>query len=65
VTIKSSVLEQTLQHGVGVGDYLALAWMVSALATAGGALGSGLEHEIDIRDAAYSYHPERDADGDA
>jgi uncharacterized membrane protein len=57
--IPSSVLDQQLQHGVGTAEYLALAWMVSALATVGGALGSGLEHEIDIRLAAYSYHPER------
>jgi hypothetical protein len=62
--IRSSVLEQQLQHGVGTAEYLALAWMVSALATVGGALGSGLEREIDIRLAAYSYHPERHLDDD-
>jgi hypothetical protein len=62
--LQSSVLEEQLQHGVGTADYLALAWMVSAMATVGGALGSGLEHEIDIRLAAYSYHPERDAEDD-
>lgn len=62
--IQSSVLEEQLQHGVGTAEYLALAWMVSALATVGGALGSGLEHEIDIRLAAYSYHPERRVDDD-
>jgi hypothetical protein len=60
VAIRSSVLEQTLQHGAGVREYAVLAWMVSAMATVGGALGSGLEHQIDIREAAYGYHPERD-----
>ena len=28
------------------------------MATVGGALGSGLESEIDIREATYSHHPE-------
>ena len=62
--IQSSVLEEQLQHGVGTAEYLVLAWMVSALATVGGALGSGLEQEIDIRLAAYSYHPERHVNDD-
>ena len=40
-------------------DYLALAWMTSALATLGGALGSGLETSDEVREAAYTYHRER------
>ena len=64
LVLKSSVVEQQLQHGVGTADYLALAWMVSALATVAGALGSGLERELDIRLAAYGYHPERHLGGD-
>jgi hypothetical protein len=60
VIIRSSVLEQSLKHGVGLHTYVVLAWMVSAMATVGGAIGSGLEQEIDIRAAAYSYHPERE-----
>jgi cell division protein FtsX len=56
--VKSSVLEHILEHGIGFHQYLALTWMASAMAVFGGAIGSGLEREIDIRAAAYSYHPE-------
>ena len=56
--IDSSVLEQTLQRRVGPSDYLTLAWIISSLATAGGAIGSGLEDEQTVRAAAYGYHPE-------
>jgi hypothetical protein len=56
--IDTSVLEQTLQRPVGFTDYLTLAWIISSLATVGGAIGSGLEDEEPVRAAAYGYHPE-------
>ncbi|MEU1589581.1 hypothetical protein [Micromonospora sp. NPDC005710] len=56
--IDTSVLEQVLQRPVKVGDYLALAWITSSLATVGGAIGSGLENEETVRAAAYGYHPQ-------
>ena len=56
--IDTSVLEQTLQRPVDFTDYLALAWIISSLATVGGAIGSGLENEDTVRAAAYGYHPE-------
>src|SRR4029453_17005547 len=56
--IDTSVLEQSLQRPVGVTDYLTLAWIISSLATVGGAIGSGLEDEETVRAAAYGYHPE-------
>jgi hypothetical protein len=56
--IDTSVLEQSLQRPVDVTDYLTLAWIVSSLATVGGAIGSGLENEETVRAAAYGYHPE-------
>ena len=46
------------QRPVGVTDYLTLAWIISSLATVGGAIGSGLENEETVRAAAYGYHPE-------
>ncbi|MEU8612507.1 hypothetical protein AB0C29_31405 [Actinoplanes sp. NPDC048791] len=56
--IDTSVLEQTLQRPARVVDYLTLAWIISSLATVGGAIGSGLEDEETVRAAAYGYHPE-------
>jgi hypothetical protein len=56
--IDASVLEQTLQRPVAFTDYLTLAWIISSLATVGGAIGSGLEDEETVRAAAYGYHPE-------
>ncbi|HEY0533121.1 MAG TPA: hypothetical protein VGD29_16160 [Actinoplanes sp.] len=56
--IDPSVLEQTLQRPVHYTDYLTLAWIISSLATVGGAIGSGLEDEETVRAAAYGYHPE-------
>jgi hypothetical protein len=56
--INTSVLEQTLQRPVHFTDYLTLAWIISSLATVGGAIGSGLENEQTVRAAAYGYHPE-------
>jgi hypothetical protein len=56
--IDTSVLEQTLQRPVDLTDYLTLAWIISSLATVGGAIGSGLENEDTVRAAAYGYHPE-------
>jgi hypothetical protein len=56
--IDTSVLGQTLQRPVHFTDYLTLAWIISSLATVGGAIGSGLEDEETVRAAAYGYHPE-------
>jgi hypothetical protein len=56
--IDTSVLEQTLQRPAGATDYLTLAWIVSSLATVGGAIGSGLEDEETVRTAAYGHHPD-------
>lgn len=58
--IDASVLEQTLQRPTHATDYLTLAWIISSLATVGGAIGSGLEDEEAVRAAAYGYHPEPD-----
>jgi hypothetical protein len=55
--IDASVLEQSIGHPVGLPDYLTLAWIISSMATVGGAIGSGLEDEDDVRAAAYGYHP--------
>ena len=58
--IDPSVLEQSLGRAVHASDYLTLAWIISSLATVGGAIGSGLEDEETVRAAAYGYHPKPD-----
>jgi hypothetical protein len=58
------VLSSALHHPVGLRDYLLLAWFTSSLATVGGAIGSAAESDVDVRAAAYGYHPDRpDPDG--
>jgi hypothetical protein len=56
--IDPSVLGSTLGRPVGPSDYLTRAWIISSMATVGGAIGSGLEDEETVRAAAYGYHPE-------
>ena len=52
------MLEQSLQPPIGLADYLTLAWIVSSLATVGGAISFGVEDEETVRAAAYDSHPD-------
>lgn len=52
-TLPPQLLEQNLGHPVGLPDFLRLAWLVAAIATLGGALGSGLEDDDAVKQAAY------------
>src|SRR6266850_789161 len=53
--IAPSVLEAEIHHPVGMHDYLWLAWLVSSLATIGGALGAAVESDAAVREAAYGF----------
>jgi hypothetical protein len=55
VVIPIGVLERQLGHPAGFGTYVALAWLVTSLATLGGALGATLENDRAVREAAYGY----------
>jgi hypothetical protein len=47
------VLLSELHHDVHLADYARIAWLVSSLATLGGALGAVLETNSAVRDAAF------------
>jgi hypothetical protein len=53
--IPPSVFQMQIRHEISAADYLKLAWLVSSLATIGGALGAAVENESAVREAAYGY----------
>jgi hypothetical protein len=61
-THSGRTLGSTLGHPVGVADHRRLAWLVSSVATIGGALGSGLKSNAAVRAAAHRYQPEQTND---
>lgn len=63
-TLPPQLLEQNLGHPVGAPDFLRLAWLVAAIATLGGALGSGLEDDEAVRQAAYGARQKQRFDED-
>jgi len=53
--IAPAVLEAEIHHRAVAREYLRLAWLVSSLATLGGALGAAVESEAAVREAAYGF----------
>jgi hypothetical protein len=53
------VLEAEIHHQAVTREYLRLAWLVSSLATIGGALGAAVESEAAVREAAYGFRGDR------
>lgn len=56
VLIPADVLGSTLHRPASLGEYLQLAWLISSLATVGGALGAALESDVAVREATYGFH---------
>ncbi|MFC4056653.1 hypothetical protein ACFOY4_43800 [Actinomadura syzygii] len=53
VVLTGDALRSSLDHGAEWSFYLSMAWITTSMGMAGGALGSGLEDESAVRDAAY------------
>jgi hypothetical protein len=53
--ITPGTLSSAVHMDVGFSDFLKLAWLLSSLATVGGALGAGLESDVAVREAAYAF----------
>lgn len=53
--INPTLMVSKLGHPVGLIDYLQLAWTATSMGVAAGALGSGLEDDATVRQAAYGY----------
>jgi uncharacterized membrane protein len=52
-TLPPQLIAQNIGHPVGLSTLLLLAWLVAAIATLGGALGSGAEDDEAVKSAAY------------
>jgi hypothetical protein len=52
-TLPPQMVAQSTGHPVGLSTLLLMAWLVAAVATLGGALGSGMEDDEAVRAAAY------------
>jgi hypothetical protein len=52
-TLPPQMVAQNIGHPVGFSTLLMMAWLVAAVATLGGALGSGMEEDDAVKAAAY------------
>jgi hypothetical protein len=58
LVVPDDVLESTLRHDAGIGEYAAAAWLAASMAIVVGAIGSGLETSEEVRDTISRYRPQ-------
>jgi magnesium-transporting ATPase (P-type) len=58
-TLPPEMIAKNIGHPVGLSTLLMMAWLVAAVATLGGALGSGMEDEDSVKAAAYGVRQRR------
>jgi hypothetical protein len=59
--VPEGLLTDALGHSAGLSDDVRLAWFATSASTVGGALGSGLEGDEAVREAAYGQRRRRRA----
>ena len=52
-TLPPQMVAENIGHPFGLSSLLLMAWLVAAVATLGGALGSGMEDDEAVKAAAY------------
>jgi hypothetical protein len=62
--IPSTVYHDSVGHTPTVTDYLKLGWFAATIATAASALGSLVESDEAVREAAYRHHPDERTEAD-
>ncbi|MET7751537.1 hypothetical protein [Micromonospora sp. NPDC005367] len=62
--VPGDLLGESIGRPAGVAHQVQLGWLVSSLATVGGALGAGLESDSAVREAAYRYQPDTELTGE-
>jgi hypothetical protein len=58
-TLPPQMVADNIGHPVGLSTLLMMAWLVAAVATLGGALGSGMEDDEVVKAAAYGVRQRR------